>query len=501
MPGQRIKSKQIALYMNYRKDGYTQITAAAKAGFCERSARNIQNRNHQTAVGERDWRTRKDPFEDVWHSELVPLLEDRPRLQARTLLDYLQEKYPDQYPDSKLRTLERRVREWRAKNGPDKEIIFRQKHPPGRQGLSDFTCAKSLEVTINKKPLEHLLYHYRLAHSGWSYVGVILGGESFTALAENLQNALWQCGGAPETHRTDSLSAAFKNLSKEASEDQTQFYEELCAHYGMEPTRNNKGVSHENGSIESSHRHLKNRVDQALLIRGSRDFKGLDEYKQFIREIVERQNRRIHKSYLEELAHLSSLPERKTTDYEEERVRVTNSSTIYVKSIIYSVPSRLIGVILKVHIYDDRLECFLGGDHILSLPRLRKSSKSRYVSRVDYRHLIGQLSRKPGAFMNYIYRDACFPTLAFRQAWESLLENLGERRACREYVAILKVAAELDRESSVSCYLERCIGQNQKVSANGVRRLFPEEARDIPEFKDCLDSLESYDELLKEGGR
>ncbi len=497
MPGQKINRKQIGLYMKHRKDGKSQVIAAAKAGFSERSARNIEKRDLQEAKKDRHWRTKKNPFEEVWESELVPMLEGSPNLQARTLLDYLQDNYEDQFPDKQLRTLQRRVRDWRAIHGPSKEVIFRQNHPPGWQGLSDFSPASKLGVTIQGEPFDHNLYHYRLAFSGWEHGEVILGGESFSALAEGLQNAIWASGGVPETHRTDSLSAAFKNLAKHEQEDLTERYKNMCLHYGMEPTRNNRGVSHENGTIESSHRHLKSKIDQALMIRGSRDFESVDAYRQFVRDIINRHNRRIHKTYLEELAYLGDLPDRKTTDYTEERVRVTSSSTIKVKSIIYSVPSRLIGETVKVHLYDDRLECFVGGTHVVTLLRLRK--KNKYVHQIDYRHLIGELVRKPGAFKNYIYKEELFPTLAFRQTWERLSEIHDSRKACREYVAILKEAAKGDQEQEVSLFLERKLESDSVAAASEVQALFTESSLELPELNTPCDDLSNYDCFMAGG--
>lgn len=497
MPGRRINEYQIGLYMKYRNEGQSQKTASAKAGFCERSARSIENRDYQLARSPRKWRTRPDPFAEVWESELLPKLEQEPKLQAKTLLEDLQERYPGKYSDKQLRTLERRVKQWRATKGPEKEIIFRQNHPPGWQGLSDFTDASSLEIRIQGELLEHRLYHYRLSYSGWEYANVVLGGESYSALTENLQKALWQSQGAPLTHRTDSLSAAFRNLTKEAIEDQTRAYHEFCSHYGMEPTRNNKGVSHENGSIEVSHKHLKNRVDQALLIRGSRDFSSVDDYKEFLREVTKKHNRRVHKVYLEELAALQSLPEGRAVDFAEERVRVTTSSTIMVKNSCYSVPSRLIGSILKVHVYDDRLECFVGGDHTLTLERVR--SNKRRGSNINYRHLIGQLVRKPGAFQNYVYQHACFPTLAFRQAWEWMQTHYSSREACREYVGILAEAAKDDREQTVSLHLERSLLKGTCPKLAEIRALFHSHSTSIPVVESDCDSLESYAQLLAGG--
>lgn len=275
-----------------------------------------------------------------------------------------------------------------------------------------------MKVTVKNEPLEHILYHYRLACSGWKHVEVILGGESFTALAESFQNALWCCGGVLETHRTDSFSAAYKNLPNKDKECFQKQYQEFCDHYGVEPTRNNKGESHENGSIESPHGHFKARIDQALMLRGYRDFDSIDDYRLFVREIANRDNRRIQELYKEELACLKPLPARRTTGYTVERAEVTITSTINVKSIIYSVPSRLIGQVIKVHLFDDRLVCFVGMTHLFDLARKRKGKV--YTNKIDYRHLIDEISRKPGSFKKYIFHEDFFPTEVFRSTWRQL---------------------------------------------------------------------------------
>jgi len=494
MPGRRINSLQIRRYMDDRKNGKTQAVAAARAGFSERSARNIEKRNFQPADSKRNWRTKPDPFAKVWEKELLPLLEREPGLQAKTLLEHIQDLHPDDFPDSMLRTLQRRVRQWRATAGPEKEVIFRQKHPPAWQGISDFTHADELKVTITGQPFPHLLYHYRLACSGGEYAQIIHGGESYTALAEGLQNALWQCGGVPQTHRTDSLSAAYKNLTKKQEEDFTTDYQELCQHYGIEATRNNKGKSHENGSIESPHRHLKSRLNQALLIRGARDFASLEEYKQFLRTVVHRYNRRIHKRYVEELSCLRELPEARACDYSPMRTRVTSSSTIEVKRVTYSVPSRLIGMVLKIHLYDDRLECFVGADYVITLERTY-SRGNRRARQINYRHVIPWLARKPQAFSRYIYRDQLFPTLAFKQAWELLEKQLDHRSACRAYVTILKEAAIEDREAAVNRYLEECLTSGRLPHIKEVQELFRTHSS-YPSLACVCGELSSYDQLL-----
>ena len=494
MSGKKITAQQIRIYMQSRQRGKTQQIAAAQIGFSERSARNIEKRGFVEAKPVHDWRTRQDPFESVWEAEIVPLLEKSPHLQARAVLEMLQKDRAENYPDTTLRTLQRRVREWRATSGPEKEIIFRQNHPPGWQGMSDFTNANSLGVTLQGVPFEHLLYHYRLVYSRWEAVSVVLGGESFPALAEGLQNALWLSGGVPETHRTDSLSAAYKNRLVKEEEDFTDDYTALCAHYQMEPTRNNKGIARENGAIESSHGDLKNRIGQALMLRGSKEFSSVDDYRQFIREIVTQHNRRVHKKYIEEMACLRDLPEHKTTDFSEERARVTSSSTICVRSTVYSVPSRLIHMTLKVHIYDDRLECFIGSDPVVTLERKRRKQGREH--RIDYRHVIGALCRKPQAFRNYIYREELYPTLAFRATWERLNQELDSRTACREYVKILKEAAQGDRESAVNQFLEDALSKNILPRAIHVQKLFRNHIEGHPNLAAIHQNLADYDALL-----
>lgn len=495
MSGKKITEKQVKVYMQTRQKGKTQKIAAAQIGFSERTAHNIEKRGFEIAKTPHSWRTRKDPFERVWELEIVPLLEKNPYLQGRTLLEKLQREHPDEYSNELLRTLQRRIRNWRALMGPEKEIIFRQEHPPGWQGMSDFTYGNGLKITLKGAPFEHLLYHYRLVYSKWEAVMVILGGESFPALSEGLQNALWLSNGVPETHRTDSLSAAYKNGSDKEKEEFTQDYTALCAHYQMEPTRNNKGVAHENGAIESSHGDLKNRVDQALMLRGSRDFSSVDEYRHFIRELVTQHNRRIHKKYLEEVAYLRALPEHKTGAFKEARARVTSSSTIRVNDVVYSVASRLISMTLKVHIYDDRLECFIGSDLVEKLERKKRSQESR-VHQINYRHVIGALARKPQAFRHYIYRDELFPTLAFKETWERLNRDLDSKTACREYVKILKVAAEKDQEVVVNDFLENQLSKDKLPRSVDVQALFRKE-EEPPELTPIENDLSAYDLLIR----
>jgi hypothetical protein len=306
MPGIHITDRQVHLYMTKRKE-HTQEIAAAKAGISVRTARRVAKAVAlPSQKPEREWRTRTNPFADVWMSEIVPLLRASPTLKAITLLRKLQEDYPDRFSYGTRRTLERHISQWRALEGPGKEVFFPQTHQPGVRGLSDFTRMNKLGVTIAGVAFGHLLYHFVLAFSHWEYASVVDSGESFQALAGGLQNALWQAGGCPSEHRSDSLSAAFKNLQEH--KDFTVRYTALLEHYGMQGTRNNRGLAHENGSVESSHRYLKDAVDQALELRGHRDFDNRLAYDEFIRGVVMRRNRRCAAAFQVERPHLKNLP-------------------------------------------------------------------------------------------------------------------------------------------------------------------------------------------------
>jgi hypothetical protein len=495
MSGKTITPKQRELYMSLRNQGEAQSLAAAKTGISTRSAKRIE-KSKIDGTFDKKRGVKKDPFEKVWLSDLVPRLEAEPTLQAITLLEDLQERFPGQYDISLLRTLQRRVKAWKGVHGPEKEIMFRQNHPPGWQGLSDFTDCKSLGITIQGVDLPHLIYRYYLAYSHWEYPFVVLGGESFTALSEGFQNAHAELGGCPQTHRTDSLSAAYKNINKSAELDFTASYEELCAHYGIKPTRNNKGVKHENGSVETSHRHFKSRLNQALLMRGSRDFDSLGDYRQFVHSVAAKQNAKRQKAIQEEKKYLHKLPNHKSRDFDQETVRVNSSSIILVRQVSYAVPSNLIGNVLKVHIYDDHLECFLGSTSVVTFKRLRwnKGPRPRYI---NYRFIIPALVRKPQAFRNYTFRDDLFPSYAFKRTWEVLDDQLDERTACKEMVKILKIAADSEKEEEISKYLESLLLQKETPRLEDIENRFVTKHEKVIEITIQPMEPSDYDALLR----
>lgn len=498
MSRKRIHPKQVQLYMEARETGCAQTTAAAKAGISDRSGRRIEKGQHQQkSQRPHDWRTREDPLAGVWQSELVPMLERQPKLQATTLFEYLDEHYPEQYPQSILRTLQRRVRQWKAMAGDAKAVVFDLEHVPGEMGFSDFTHFKQVTITIANQPFEHLLYHYRLACSGRRYVQVIQGGESFVALSEGLQNALAACGGSPKIHRTDSLSAAYRNLGKRTHQDLTQLYEGLCQHYRLQPTRNNRGVAHENGSIEGSHGHFKNRLHQALLLRDSFNFDSVEQYQQVIQKVVDSLNRGCHERFVAELPHLQPLPSYRYPDYEVLSVKVTTRSAITVRCITYTVPSRLIGHCLTVHLYHDRLDAFLNTEPVVSLPRIYvpKDSLKRRAHSVNYRHVIDTLRFKPRAFLHCTWQQDLLPNEEYRQLWQQMQTQLDSYSAARVMTESLYIAAKQDKEYAVAQYLTRQL-QAHTLTLVNLQKHFQMPSHTPPILETEQHPLTNYDTLL-----
>lgn len=423
------------------------------------------------------------------------MLTAAPELRAVAIFEEMQRRHPD-LPDGTRRTLERRIRAWRALHGANQDVIFRQVHEPGRMGLSDFTDMADLGVTIAGIQLDHRLYHFRLAYSGFAHAHVIRGGESYVALAEGLQNALWALGGAPHEHLSDSLSAAFRNLDSDAREDLTRRYDALCLHYGMEPTRNNRGVAHENGSIEGPHGHLKKAVEDALLMRGTRDFDDLAGYRLFIDEIVSRKNAHHAKRIAAQRIVLQQLPGQRTCGHEETIVTVTSSGGFTLKKVFYTVPSRLIGHRLRVRLYDDRLELFIGATLLMTLTRGRAAATGKHAHVVDYRHVIHALRRKPMALLNLVYRDQLFPRDAYRLTFDRLLENIPDKAACRLMVDLLALAHDRGCEADLAEQLTADLVAVRLPDITALRTRFAPDPASLPEVVVHLTPLIAYEALL-----
>lgn len=384
--------------------------------------------------GEHTWRTRDDPFEDVWE-EVRQMLSNEPALEAVTLFENLKDRYPAVFSDGQLRTLQRKIKRWRALEGPAKEVMFSQDHPPGRLAQSDFTHMGDLGITIAKKPFQHLLYHLVLTKSNWE-TGNVCFSESFESLSEGFQRAIWELGGIPEYHQTDSLSVA---VNQDGNPEQfTRRYAALMDHYGVKPKRINPGKAHENGDVEQSHFRLKKAMEQRLMLRGSRDFTDREDYERFLREMFTQRNRGRSTQIKLEKRFLGPLPARKIDSFKNVRTVVSGTSTILVNNNTYSLDSRLIGEQVRIKVFAEYLEVWYAQKCTERIPRLRGEGKHR----IQYRHVIDSLVRKPGAFENYKYQQDMFPSTRFRMVYDGLMNARTARNAAKEYLAILNLAAK-----------------------------------------------------------
>lgn len=485
-----VTDKQVRLLMKGIQRETSLAVAAAKAGMSEKTARRY--RDLGKLPGEvrprHDWRTRQDPFEAVW-AKVRDHLEREPGLEARTLFDALQREHPGQFADGQLRTLQRRVKTWRATEGPAREVYFPQVHEPGRLCQSDFTHMTSLGVTLAGRPLEHLVYHFVLPYSNWE-TGTVCFSESFESLSDGLQNALWELGGVPAEHRTDRLTAAVHKT--EHPEEFTQRYEALLRHYGITGRKIQAGQANENGDVEQSHHRFKRAVDQALLLRGSRDFESRAAYVAFLNQLLVRRNAGRRARFAEERSVLRSLPVQRLDAGKRLRVRVGPSSTIRVQHNVYSVHSRLMGEQVEVRLGAETLEVWYAQRRVEVMPRLRGEKKHR----IEYRHIIDWLVKKPGAFENYRYRDDLYPTSRFRVAADVLKRDLGARGS-REYLTILQLAAQ-ESEVGVDGALRHLIDRGEVISAPAVTTIVQSGAP-LPQVTAVTIadvSLASYDALL-----
>jgi ribosomal protein S21 len=436
----------------------------------------------------RCWRTRPDAFAGVW-AEVAVLLEKNPGLQAVTILGHLKRTYPGRFEDGQLRTLQRRVKVWRATEGPSREVFFAQRYEPGELCESDFTHMSGLGVTIAGSRFDHLIYHFVLPYSNWE-TGTICFSESFESLSEGLQNALWELGGVPWAHRTDRLTTAVHKV--EHPEEFKRRYRALLSHYGLEPRAIQAAAPHENGDVEQAHRRFKESLEQALMLRGSRDFGDRGEYAAFVRGVYRQNNAGRRRRFEEELSVLRSLPLGRLETRRRCRVRVGQGSTIRVVKNTYSVHSRLIGELVEARVGVEDVEIWYGQRKVDEFPRLRGEGRHR----IQYRHVIDWLVRKPGAFENYRYREDLFPTSTFRMAYD-LLRATRRERAAREYLGILHLAAR-EGEARVEGILRRLVVGEESLSAEAVAEML---ARDtalpgVTEVTIDAVDLTGYDRLL-----
>lgn len=477
------------LFMLVKKEP-TQALAAAKAGMTPKTALKYRKTGQLPSqmMQAHLWRTRPDPFVDKW-AWMVELLITNPRLEAKTIFDYLQRENPGKYQDGQLRTLQRRIRHWKATEGPSKEVFFPQIHYPGNLGASDFTHMTSLGITIQGIPFDHMVYHFVLTYSNWEDVSICYS-ESFESLSVGLQNALWELGGVPLRHRTDRMTLAVHQDGN--PEKYTARYMALMRHHNITPERTNVNSGNENGDVEQRHHRFKNAVDQELMLRGSRDFESRDAYEKFLKGLIRRLNAGRQDRLDEELKLLRSLPQRRLNDCAILMATVSSSSTITVHNNVYSVHSRLIGERVQVRMFVDRLEICYAQRVVERIPRLRGQDGHQ----INYRHIIDWLARKPGAFANYRYQADMFPSSYFKMAYDEL-KRQRPMHADKEYVQILKIAAH-DGESVTQNALRRLLSRQESLTAAIVEqyvRARGAETRVIDVKVDDV-SLVDYDALL-----
>ncbi len=497
MPGQHITDEQRRKFMKLITEEKLSVeVAAAKSGFSRRTGFQIkkESQNATSTKKKPRGRRRRDPLEGIWDSQVLPILRSSPGIRPSAVYYELLRTNPE-LDKGVRRTLERRIRAWRAENGPDREVIFRQNKEAGHLGISDFTRMRKLDVTIGRRQFDHMLYHFRLPWSGFVYANVVEGGESFTALSQGLEGALRTLGGAPMENRTDSLSAAFKNLTKDQAKDMTRRYEDLCAHYGMQASRNNKSVAHENGAIESPHGHLKRDIVDALLLRGSRDFVDIEEYRDFIADLVSNINARRAERIEAERKTLRHLPRGSMPWYERHSVVVTSSGGFLLKRVFYTVPSRLIGHRLCARLHDSSIELYMGERHQLTLPR-RRNNGDKTIYCVNYHHVIHSLKKKPGALMRLVYRDELFPREEYRKCFELAVELVGSREACRMAAKLLALAHEQSCEDQLALAIRDTVNSGELPDVDTLKERFRMKAGPMREVDVQTGDLSSYTPLF-----
>ncbi len=469
----------------------TLASAAAKADMDEKTARKYKRLRMLPSEVKKPhtWRTRKDPFDSVWE-HVSSLLGVNSGLFGKTIFQYLQREYPGKFADGQIRTLQRKIKNWRAIEGPSREVFFPQEHYPGMLGASDFTSMNKLGITISGVQFDHLFYHFVLTYSNWE-TGTICFSENFESLSEGIQNALWELGGVPKEHLTDRLSTAVNNSGN--PEKFTDRYAALMRHYGLDGRRTNPGSPNENGDVEQSNRRFKDAVDQSLMLRGSRDFSTREEYAIFLRQLLDQLNSGRRERFKEDLKKLGRLPMKRLESCNRlDNIRVRGSSTIRVNHNTYSVNSRLIDEHVNIRLYVEHLEVWYGQKKVETIPRLLGANKHR----INYRHIIDWLVRKPGAFANYKWREDMFPTVRFRMAYDSLMKAHATSVAAKEYLKILKLAAH-ESESTVDGVLRIMIDAGMKIEFETVDNLYKSEMT-MPSVKDVTipqPNLIQYDAL------
>ncbi len=489
MPDRRVRKLMEALAKTGKID-----VAASLADMDRKTARKYMRSGKMPAQmrSEHGWRTRADPFAKHWE-KVEKMLREAPELEAKALFDWLSEEHPDVYREGHLRTLQRRLRHWRATEGAPQEVYFPQEHKPGEKMETDFTNMNELEVAIHGEAFPHIFCHCVLTYSNWEW-GKVCHSESLLSLKAGVQATFFRLGHIPKEHWTDHSTAATHEIagSEGGGRGFNRSYLEMMEHFGIEPRTIQVQAPHENGDVESSNGAFKRRVKQHLLLRGHRDFGGVEEYETFLEGVMEKANRLREERLKEDLAAMRVLQVRLLPAYFEEERRVTSWSTVEVARKTYSVPSRLKGFRVKAWVYNDRVEIYYHGSKQLEMPRL----VGEVQHAVNYRHVIGSLLRKPGAFRHYRYREDMFPSPVFRWAYDALNAAVSERQADLDYLRILNHAA-MTMESQVEAALKGLQETGRVPRWEAVIEVVPVPRTDMPDMAPLKVNLAEYDQLIE----
>ena len=473
--------------------------SAMKAGVSRNTARKYLRQADPSKQKKQphDWRTRKDPLEALW-SAARGMLETAPELQAKALLEHLSERTAGGIEENVLRTFQRRVRQWRLEHGNEKEVFFSQEARAGAVLAVDWTDMRDLGVSICGVKLEHLMFHAVLPYSNWQWA-VRSRSESLLSIRSGLKATIGRLGRVPKELLIDNSSTATHRLSGDGK--RRGFNEEflsVCEHFGMSPRTTNVSSPHENGTCEVMHGHFKRRLEQHLLLRGSRDFESEEAYDRFVIGVLERSNGLRGERFAQEVAAMREHLAPELPDYTETMVRVNNNSTIRVCKRVYSVPSKLIGSRLRARIHETHIVLLDGMVVLAELP-LRGGDRGAVI---DFRHIIKWLVRKPGAFSEYRWREAMFPSLVWRAAYDHLCRHHDAHAADVCYLEILQLAADEGLSTVENIVEQLLLAPRPVVNAAEVLallRTYEDEAMAFREREAMPVSLEVYDGLLGGG--
>ena len=490
-----IPQTQVRKFMKQYQKSRNLALSAIKAGVDRKTGRKLLEQVTQPVPDDatqpkfRNHATRLDPFESNWPA-IKGILQQAPELEAKVLFEHIRENFPNQYHEGQLRTFQRKVKIWRAQEGLAKEVMFAQAHIPGKLSSSDFTHMNQLAITIQGKFFPHMLFHFNLTYSNWEHA-TICQSESFESFQTGFQNAVHFLGGMTPYHRTDSLSAAVKNLGADKGSF-TDRFKTLERYYNFTATHTNPNCGHENGDVEQSHNRLKKAIQAELLLRGSRDFSSVLAYNDFLQAIIKRRNKGRMERFLEECDKLHAIALQRLPDFKLIKARVSKFSTVTIDKKSYSVPSRLIGENVNIRIYAQTVEIWYGNKCQDSMPRL-KGEKGRFI---QYRHIIDSLIRKPGAFNEYIYKEELFPSTLFRISYDRL-KTAYPTSYDKQYIQILHLAA-YQGESKVEHILRQINLHQGSLSFERVEAMVMGLKDKIAELSVVIEdvNLKSYDGLF-----